>query len=106
MVFLNGSVQVNRVVSGLGHGLDEAATRAAQHIKFKPAKRDSQPVDFRLACGLNSVGILKGREGMHENCNNNPRPDPQRAGAIAAEAAPGQITAMNHGRCGRPRHHE
>jgi len=47
MVFLaNGSVQVNRVVSGLGHGLDEAATRAAQQIKFKPAKRDGRPVDF------------------------------------------------------------
>ena len=47
MVFLaNGTIQVNRVVSGLGHGLDESATRAAQHIKFKPAKRDGQPVDF------------------------------------------------------------
>ena len=47
IVFLaNGSIQVNRVVSGLGHGLDEAATRAAQQIKFKPAKRDGQPVDF------------------------------------------------------------
>jgi TonB family protein len=47
MVFLaNGSVQVNHVISGLGHGLDESATRAAQQIKFKPAKRDGQPVDF------------------------------------------------------------
>jgi TonB family protein len=47
MIFLaNGSVQVNHVVSGLGHGLDEAATRAAQQIKFKPAKREGQPVDF------------------------------------------------------------
>ena len=47
MVFLaNGSIQVSRVVSGLGHGLDEAATRAAQQIKFKPAKREGQPVDF------------------------------------------------------------
>jgi TonB family protein len=47
MVFLaNGSVQVNRVISGLGHGLDEAAVRAAQQIRFKPAKRDGQPVDF------------------------------------------------------------
>lgn len=47
MVFLaNGSVQVNRVISGLGHGLDEAAVRAAQEMKFKPAKRDGQPVDF------------------------------------------------------------
>src|SRR5437660_2435085 len=47
MVFLaNGSIQVNRVLSGLGHGLDDAAMRAAQLIKFKPAKRDGQPVDF------------------------------------------------------------
>ena len=47
LVFLaNGTVQVNRVVSGLGHGLDEAAVRAAQQIKFKPAKKDGQPVDF------------------------------------------------------------
>jgi TonB family protein len=47
LVFLaNGSVQINRVVSGLGHGLDEAAVRAAQQIKFKPAKRESVPVDF------------------------------------------------------------
>jgi TonB family protein len=47
LVFLaNGSIQMNRVVSGLGHGLDEAAVRAAQQIKFKPAKRESEPVDF------------------------------------------------------------
>src|SRR5437879_759313 len=47
MPFLaNRSIQVNRVVSGMGHGLDEAATRAAQQIKFKPAKREGQPVDF------------------------------------------------------------
>jgi TonB family protein len=47
VVFLaDGKVQVNRVLSGIGHGLDESATRAAQQIKFKPAKRDGQPVDF------------------------------------------------------------
>jgi len=47
MVFLaNGTVQVNKVISGLGHGLDESAMRAAQQIKFKPARRDGQPVDF------------------------------------------------------------
>src|SRR3984893_9859832 len=47
VVFLaSGSLQVTGVVSGLGHGLDEAATRAAQQIKFKPAKRDGQPVDL------------------------------------------------------------
>jgi len=42
----DGTVQVNRVISGLDHGLDEAAERAARQIKFKPAKRDGQPVDF------------------------------------------------------------
>jgi len=47
VVFLtNGHVQVNRVVSGLGHGLDESASKAAQQIKFKPALREGQPVDY------------------------------------------------------------
>jgi len=47
VVFLaNGTVQMNKVVSGLGHGLDEAAIRAAQQIKFKPAKRQGEPVDY------------------------------------------------------------
>jgi TonB family protein len=47
LLFLaHGTVHVNHVVSGLGHGLDEAAIRAAQQIKFKPAKQDNQPVDF------------------------------------------------------------
>jgi TonB family protein len=47
VVFLaNGTLQVTKVVSGLGHGLDEAAVRAAQQIKFKPAKRDNENVDF------------------------------------------------------------
>ncbi len=47
MVFLaNGTVQINHVISGLGHGLDEAAVRSAQQIKFKPAKRAGEPVDF------------------------------------------------------------
>jgi TonB family protein len=41
-----GEVQVNRVVKGLGHGLDEAAMRAAQQIKFKPALSNGHPVDF------------------------------------------------------------
>lgn len=47
LVFLaNGSIQINRVVNGLGHGLDESALRAARQIKFKPAKREGEPVDF------------------------------------------------------------
>jgi TonB family protein len=41
-----GKVRVVRVVRGLGHGLDEAATRAAEQIRFRPAQQEGQPVDF------------------------------------------------------------
>ncbi|HLW85921.1 MAG TPA: energy transducer TonB [Candidatus Sulfotelmatobacter sp.] len=41
----NGTLHVNRVVRGLGHGLDEAATAAANKMRFKPALRAGQPVD-------------------------------------------------------------
>jgi len=40
-----GSLHVNRVVRGLGHGLDEAAIAAANKIRFKPALRNGQPMD-------------------------------------------------------------
>jgi TonB family protein len=45
MFAANGRVRVLRVVHGLGHGLDEAAMRAAEKIRFSPARRDGQPVD-------------------------------------------------------------
>lgn len=41
----SGKLQTQRVVSGLGHGLDEAAKRAAGQIRFLPAKRDGHPYD-------------------------------------------------------------
>lgn len=41
----NGTLHVNRVVRGLGHGLDEAAVAAATKMRFKPAQRMGQPVD-------------------------------------------------------------
>jgi len=41
----NGSLHVNRVVRGLGHGLDEAAVAAANKMRFKPALRMGEPVD-------------------------------------------------------------
>jgi TonB family protein len=41
----NGQLHVNRVVRGLGHGLDEAAIDAANKMRFKPALRYGQPVD-------------------------------------------------------------
>jgi TonB family protein len=47
VVFLaKGGVRVLRVAQGLGHGLDEAAVRAAEQIQFKPALQDGKPVDF------------------------------------------------------------
>src|SRR6266550_735552 len=42
-----GQVRVQRVVQGLGHGLDESAIQAAQKIQFKPALKDGQPADFQ-----------------------------------------------------------
>jgi TonB family protein len=41
----NGQLHVNRVVRGLGHGLDEAAAAAANRMRFKPAQRNGQAVD-------------------------------------------------------------
>lgn len=41
----NGTLHVNRVVRGLGHGLDENAIAAANKMRFKPAQRAGQPVD-------------------------------------------------------------
>ena len=41
----SGSLHINRVVRGLGHGLDDSALAAAQRIQFRPARRDGQPYD-------------------------------------------------------------
>jgi TonB family protein len=41
----NGQLHVNRVVRGLGHGLDEAAIVAANKMRFKPALRNGSAVD-------------------------------------------------------------
>jgi len=43
----NGELHVNRIVRGLGHGLDEAAVDATNKIKFKPAQRNGVAVDSR-----------------------------------------------------------
>ena len=42
----NGQVQVQSVVHGLGHGLDEEARRVAQQIRFRPATRNGVAVDL------------------------------------------------------------
>ena len=41
-----GQVKTVRIVKGLGHGLDEAALRAAEQIRFKPALEEGHAVDF------------------------------------------------------------
>ena len=41
----NGQLHVNRIVRGLGHGLDEAAVAAANKMRFKPASRNGQAMD-------------------------------------------------------------
>src|SRR5581483_7245378 len=42
----SGKLRVQRVIQGLGHGMDEAATLAAERILFKPARREGRPVDY------------------------------------------------------------
>ena len=41
----SGEVKVQRVVQGLGYGLDDSAQAAARQIRFRPAQQDGQPVD-------------------------------------------------------------
>jgi TonB family protein len=41
-----GEIRVVGVVKGLGHGLDEAAVAATRQIRFTPARRDGQFVDY------------------------------------------------------------
>jgi TonB family protein len=41
----NGQVEVERVLRGLGHGLDQSASCAAEAIRFRPATEYGRPVD-------------------------------------------------------------
>lgn len=43
----SGRIQVERLIRGLGHGLDESAMAAARQIHFRPARRDGASVDSR-----------------------------------------------------------
>ena len=42
----SGTVEVQKVVKGLGYGLDASAEEAAREIRFHPAERGGQPVNF------------------------------------------------------------
>ena len=41
----SGEVRIERVVQGLGYGLDASAESAARPIRFKPAQQDGRPAD-------------------------------------------------------------
>jgi periplasmic protein TonB len=41
----SGEVKVERIVRGLGYGLDSSAEEAAREIRFHPAQQEGQPVD-------------------------------------------------------------
>jgi TonB family protein len=45
-VSAGGAVSVIGVQSGLGHGLDQAAIRAVQAMRFQPAMQNGQPTDW------------------------------------------------------------
>jgi TonB family protein len=47
-----GEIRVLKIVRGLGHGLDESATRAVQGMRFKPAQRNGQPIDIRTTVNI------------------------------------------------------
>lgn len=43
----SGKLRVLNVVHGLGHGMDGAAIRAAEGIRFKPAERNGRPMNSK-----------------------------------------------------------
>lgn len=49
----SGTVQVLGISSGLGHGLDQSAVRAAQEMRFQPASQDGRPVDWDGVVNIN-----------------------------------------------------
>ncbi len=48
IVGMSGAVESARVVRAVGHGLDEAAVRAAYEFRFAPATREGQRVRVRM----------------------------------------------------------
>lgn len=45
----SGRIRILRTLKSLGHGLDENAARAAEAIRFRPAEKNGNPVDFTAA---------------------------------------------------------
>ena len=49
----DGTVQVIGISSGLGHGLDQAAMRAVQSMRFTPAMQDGRPIGWDGVVNIN-----------------------------------------------------
>lgn len=56
-----GQVQIQEVVHGLGHGLDEQARQVVEQIRFRPATRDGQAVDTTTNITI-SFQLAEGRQ--------------------------------------------
>lgn len=44
----DGTVRILHVIRGLGYGLDQSARAAAEQLRFRPALRNGQPVDWTV----------------------------------------------------------
>jgi TonB family protein len=53
LVHKDGSVTVNRIVRGIGYGLDENAKTAIERWRFRPGMRDGSPIDVLLNIEVN-----------------------------------------------------
>ena len=53
IVRADGTGKVNKVVQGLGYGLDEKAVEAFESWRFEPGKKDGKPVDVQLQVVIN-----------------------------------------------------
>ena len=49
----DGTAKVDKVVQGLGYGLDEKAMEAVEKWRFVPGMKDGQPVDVQLPVTMN-----------------------------------------------------
>jgi TonB family protein len=53
VIHKDGTVTVNRIIRGIGYGLDENAQATIEKWRFNPATRDGQPVDMTLTIEVN-----------------------------------------------------
>jgi protein TonB len=49
----DGTAKVDKIVQGLGYGLDEKAIESVEKWRFVPGMKDGQPVDVQLPVTMN-----------------------------------------------------